>query len=261
MRQQIFDGTTIWQRNSTDAAGESWRRHAGPDLAMRRPGAGTSNAPPLLHTRVIHYTYDGLLRLTEATASEGYDYGYSYDDAGNRTGVWLNGTRVLTQTFDAANQVVGWSYDAAGNLLDDGSSTYEYDALNRLVEQDGTANSYNGDGVLVERGTTTYTQDLASPLSQVLADSDATYIYGLDRLVSETGGTRSWYAADGLGSVRRTLDDDGQATAALLYDPWGQVESGATPGFGFTGEIAGRKRDGLPARPVVQSCQRHFYST
>jgi hypothetical protein len=40
--------------------------------------------------------------------------------------VWLNGTRVITLTHDTADRVVGWSYDAAGNLLDDGTATARY---------------------------------------------------------------------------------------------------------------------------------------
>ncbi len=118
--------------------------------------------------RLVSYAYDSLQRLIGATESSGTSYTYSYDEVGNRTGVWLNGTRVISQTHDAANQVVGWTYDAAGNLLDDGTTTYGYDTLNRLVQQDGTTNVYNGDGVLITSGVTTYTQDLALPLSQVL---------------------------------------------------------------------------------------------
>ena len=60
---------------------------------------------------------------------------------------------------------MGASYDAAGNLLDDGTTTFAYDALNRLTQQDSTTNTYNGDSVLVQSGATTYTQDLAAPLS------------------------------------------------------------------------------------------------
>jgi YD repeat-containing protein len=89
-------------------------------------------------------------------------------------------------------------YDAAGNLTADGATTY----------------SYNGDGTLVAQavgGTTTlYTQDLASPLTQILqtkvGGATATdYVYGLNRLASLNGSTTTWYTADALGSVRRTL--------------------------------------------------------
>lgn len=82
------------------------------------------------------------------------------------------------RTYNAANQVtnVGYSYDNAGNLLGDGTTSYTYDALSRVKDYttggQTRTNSYNGDGTLVTQvlgGTTTrYTQDLASPPSQVL---------------------------------------------------------------------------------------------
>ena len=58
-----------------------------------------------------------------------------------------------------------------------------------------------------------------------------------DRLASEIGGTRTWYGSDALGSVRQTLNNSGAVLGSVTYDPWGQVESGSTPGFGFTGEL------------------------
>jgi RHS repeat-associated protein len=157
--------------------------------------------------------------------------------------VWLNGTRTLTQTFNEANQVDGFTYDAAGNLTDDGSATYGYDTLNRLIARDTTAYGYNGDGALVVRGdatTTRYTQDLAAPLSQILqttAISTTKYLYGLDRLAAQTGSDRTWYVGDALGSVRLTLDDAGAPLGVVNYDPWGTPESGSVPTFGFTGEL------------------------
>jgi YD repeat-containing protein len=167
-----------------------------------------------LATRVITYSYDGLQRLNSAGETPGTLYAYAYDDAGNRTGVWVNDTRVLTQTYYAADEVVGDTYDGAGNLLDDGRATYSYDALNRLrlaatISQTQT-NTYNGDGVLVAQlanGTPiTYTQDLAAPLSQVLqmqqVSTTTDYLYGLGRLAAVSGGTRTWYATDALGACR-----------------------------------------------------------
>jgi len=51
------------------------------------------------------------------------------------------------------------------------------------------------------------------------------------------GATRTWYSYDALGSVRQTLDDAGTPLGAVNYDPWGTVESGTVPAFGFTGEL------------------------
>ncbi|NTU85720.1 MAG: RHS repeat-associated core domain-containing protein, partial [Chloroflexales bacterium] len=186
-------------------------------------------------SRTITYAYDGLSRLTAASESgaTANRYGYAYDLAGNRTSATVNGA-TTTQSFNAANQVLGWSYDAAGNLLSDGTTTYTSDALGRTLTQGGTSYSYNGDGVLVQAGAIHYTQDLAAPLSQILSDGSASYVYGLDRLASSAG---AWYLGDALGSVRQTLDASGAVTAAASYDPWGMPTSGMIAPFGFTGEV------------------------
>jgi hypothetical protein len=154
--------------------------------------------------------------------------------------VQVNGGTPMSYTYNAANEVsnTGWTYDNAGNLIGDGTATYSYDALNRTktvtAGSQTRMNSYNGDGVLVTQvanGTTTrYTQDLASPLSQVLQTTQGSattnYLYGAARLASLTGSTRTWYAADALGSVRRTLSDTGTPLGIVNYDPWGTVERG-----------------------------------
>lgn len=208
--------------------------------ALDRLGLRTGVTEVLSGTRAISYTYDGLNRLAGALESPGAVYTYTYDLAGNRTQAWENSTQVQSRSYDAANQVVGWSYDAAGNLLSDGSTTSSYDALSRLTSQDGRAYSYNGDGVLVAQTvgitTTNYTQDLAAPLSQVLNDGNASYIYanGPERLRTLGG---PWYVGDALGSVRATLDDAGAAIAIASYDPWGVPQGGMIAPFGFTGEL------------------------
>jgi len=102
------------------------------------PAPTTEAAPPrpvIPQTRTIAYTYDGLNRLTGATETPGTTYDYTYDLAGNRTEVRENDALVADLRYNDANQVIGWSYDAAGNLLSDGTTTRSYDALNRLVAQ------------------------------------------------------------------------------------------------------------------------------
>lgn len=203
----------------------------------------------LAETRTITYTYDGLLRLTGAVESPGIEYQYGYDEVGNRTQVQVNGLVVEQRAYNPANQVVGWNYDAAGNLLQDDTNVYGYDAFNRLTMAQGYwyEYTYNGDGVLVHQKTVTsnfrYTQDLAAPLSQILQQqqvngSRTDYIYGAERLLALKGTTRTWYGSDALGSLRQTLSDTGTPQAALHYDPWGQVESITQPAtFGFAGEL------------------------
>ncbi|WP_161668728.1 RHS repeat domain-containing protein [Kallotenue papyrolyticum] len=162
----------------------------------------------------------------------------------------MDGTRAEQYTYNAADQVVGWTYDATGNLLNDGTTTYVYDALGRLTSTthsgSTTTHSYNGEGVLVAQTTssttTHYTQDLVAPLSQILQRQQGTqrtdYVYGRERLLALDGTAQTWYGSDALGSVRQTLSSSGAALSKLHYDPWGMPQGGATPPtFGFTGEL------------------------
>lgn len=218
-------------------------------MTIRLLGYVTCGSFPT-ETRVTSYAYDGLRRLTGAADSTGTTSAYSYDLVGNRTDAWVNGAPVEHHDYDAANQVVGWQYDAAGNLLSDGTASYTYDALNRTLSISGNkeqrAYRYNGDGTLIAQTAdgveTHYTQDLAAPLSQVLQTTQngqtVSELYGLNRLAAMNGNTRIWYGSDGLGSVRLTLDDLGAPLTTHWYDPWGTTQGSASSApFGFTGEL------------------------
>jgi YD repeat-containing protein len=151
--------------------------------------------------RLTCYTYDGLGRLIGANERPGSVYTYTYDLAGNRTAVQLNGGTPAVTTYNAANQItnVGVVYDAAGNLLSDGTAAATYDALNRTTARGTTTYTYTGDGTLVSQATggvtTRYTQDLAAPLSQVLQTFTGTprtdELYGLGRPASLHGSVKT----------------------------------------------------------------------
>ena len=203
-----------------------------PTSQLYPPGAtvASQGTTPMVQTRAITYTYDGLQRLTGATVAGGTNQQYAYDDAGNRTDVWENSALVSHQTYNAANQVDGWTYDAVGNLLNDGTTTYTYDTLNRLRRTAAAAAQsfydYNGDGVLIARSLnsnfTRFSQDLALPLPQILQtswSSDDTFIYGRERLAMTNAWGRSWYSTDALGSVRQTTSDSGLPLSGVDYDP------------------------------------------
>ncbi len=199
-------------------------------------------------TRTLSYGYDGLNRLTQETDSVGPDRSYQYDLSGNRTRVTQDGSVVWQGTFNAANQVDGWTYDEAGNLLDDGTRTYTYDALNRLTEAE-TFYRYNGDGVLVANGSEAYLNDLTLGLPQVLmreiGGSRERYLYGQARLAQvHMLGVRTWAHADALGTPRLTRTTDGVIVDAPRTDAWGRPLHGTEPQpFGFTGELQDRDSD------------------
>jgi RHS repeat-associated protein len=93
------------------------------------------------------YSYDDFNRLTSGSATAGVDngltLGWTYDRYGNR---WAqnatgsgNASAVQPQlSFANTNQVSGWSYDAAGNLLNDGRNNYSYDAEGRIIALNGS---------------------------------------------------------------------------------------------------------------------------
>lgn len=94
------------------------------------------------------YTNDDFNRLIASSCSSHcpddentQGFSYSYDRFGNRWDQTVTagsgGTLDLTFTGNN-NQIDGYSYDAAGNLMSDGSHTYYYDAEHNLVQVDGT---------------------------------------------------------------------------------------------------------------------------
>lgn len=114
-----------------------------------------------------NYSYDQFNRLVCADlASNGTcttpptgtpTYTYVYDRFGNR---WQqNGPHAFIASFTGNsstnnNRMDGYSYDAAGNLMNDGTHQYTYDAENRIISVDNgnTATyAYDPDGHRVEK--------------------------------------------------------------------------------------------------------------
>lgn len=118
--------------------------------------------------------------------------------------------------------------------------------MTQVTQGDQTVTSaYNGDGVLLTQTadghTTTSTQDLAAPLSQILqiqpAGQTTAVLYGLERLSTVSGSVTTWTGGDALGSTRLTLDDAGAVVGTTSYDAWGVPTRGTPDPFGFTGEV------------------------
>ncbi|MGH9392936.1 MAG: hypothetical protein ACRD1E_02115, partial [Terriglobales bacterium] len=84
------------------------------------------------------YRYDDLNRLSAATAPA-IGLGFAFDRRGNRwqQSVTAGAGPSFSQAFDGNNHAVGYSYDAAGNLVADGHCTYTYDAENELTSVGG----------------------------------------------------------------------------------------------------------------------------
>ena len=140
-----------------------------------------------------------------------------------------------------------YTFDANGNLLDDGVNTYIYDSANRLKTMNSgqpsvSSYQYNGLGdrlsQTVNGVTTTYTLDLNTGLTQVLNDGTNAYIYGLGRIV-QVNVTTEYFLGDALGSVRQLVNSSGNVTLAKSYAPYGETRSSVGSGtsiYSYTGE-------------------------
>jgi RHS repeat-associated protein len=123
-------------------------------------GAATAPAPASLNQT---FAYDGLDRLTQATASNS-NQSYAYDVGNNRTSVTIGGSTYSNTVSSASNRLASTSgplpvktnaYDLAGNLLSDGTVNYVYSPRNRLQSSTAvgvtTTRLYNGLGQRVQR--------------------------------------------------------------------------------------------------------------
>jgi RHS repeat-associated protein len=132
-------------------------------------------------------------------------------------------------------------------MLSDGVSTYNYDHANRLtgMVQGGNTYSlaYNGFGdrlhQTINGASTSYTLDLAGRLTQVIADEERVYLYGLNRIGQQGFNNWQYFLDDALNSVRQLSDQSGQIVFASAYEPFGSQLSSSGPDltpYNYTGE-------------------------
>jgi RHS repeat-associated protein len=209
------------------------------------------------------YTYDALNRLftmSDSNTSQACrGLSWAYDAWGNRTAqnvtagtCWSSAVAVNNK-----NQLMGspYQYDAAGNMIADGSHTYTYDAENRLTAVDGGSTatySYDAVGRRVEKilGTTRtdYVYDLSgnvvSEINNICASIcwAAFYLRLNGQLVAEyENGTTYFFHGDHLGSTRLVTGMNQAVVQNLDYLPFG--ENNSTDSHISTHEFTGDERD------------------
>lgn len=230
--------------------------------------------------QTIVYKYDYLSRLKEARYNPGVNtaaidddllrhYLYAYDRAGNRKmqSVAINGgsPTVTNYNYNAANQLISdgtntLTYDNNGNLTSDGVNSYTWDRANRLltwnngVAADLVNHAYDGEGRRVSQavGTTSptitkYLLDIQPGLAVVLSQtegSDVTRFVHAPRGIharQDASNDWHWTVQDGLGTVRVETDNSVGVEGSQNLDPFGNLIGSVngtigTP-YGFTGEL------------------------
>jgi RHS repeat-associated protein len=195
------------------------------------------------------YSYDQFNRLVGSNNGT-TTFSYVYDRFGNR---WQQNPSGFLAMFNGnKNQMDGYSYDAAGNLKNDGVNSYTYDAENRITSFINLANNtltgsyvYDGLGQRVGKtsaapnecdasgGTVFYIRDLTGHVevftqSGVNQCHDEIYV-GNRHLATYAGGT-NFVHADWVGTERRRVISSYVNTPA--YD---QVYTSYPFGDGMTG--------------------------
>jgi len=195
-------------------------------------------------TRTWAYSYDPADRLTQALANPGGTYAYTLDAADNLLGQQTP-TAAASNTYNALNQIVQRSgqpvtHDAAGNLTDDGTRTYAWDAEQRLVRigYTGTGRStafrYEAFGrrtAVIEQDGATITETRYRWCGERIcqardgADTVTRRYYDEGELAvgasADSADMATFYAEDHLGSIRDLRMGDGQVLASYDYDPYG----------------------------------------
>jgi RHS repeat-associated protein len=183
------------------------------------------------------YTYDAFNRLVGANQNAGQAvYSFDYDRYGNR---WhQNGPHSLSVSFSASNnRMDGYSYDASGNLLNDGTTAYTYDGESRITSATnsiaGVTNySYRADGRRVRKSTASGTVDFVYDLAQhEVAEFSSTGIwnrgevYGAGRHLATysggPGGTTYFVHSDWLGTERSRSTFSGSVYESCTSLPFG----------------------------------------
>jgi RHS repeat-associated protein len=196
------------------------------------------------------YSYDQFNRLVGSNANSGADvYSYVYDRYGNR---WQqNGPYSFLATFTGNNpanpqnnnRMDGYTYDGAGNLLNDGRHTYTYDAENRLVLVDGGNTDsylYDAEGRRVYKasgGISTIDYDLDD---HPFANGGRLEVYVGDRhLATYSNNSIYWNHTDWLGTERAHSNIGGAVAESCTSNSFGDgmtcSGSSVTPLF-FTGK-------------------------
>ena len=191
-------------------------------------------------TRTQSFTYDPLNRLLTAGDQTHWSNSYVYDAWGNlyqKNPGTLPGEG-LSKVPDTNNHLSGMTYDAGGNVTNDGlGGVFVFDGENRIKTAGSVTYTYDADGRRVQKSTGI--NYWYGPSGSVLAETDSAgnwtnYIFfGGRRLARNVGGDIKYYITDHLHSTAMFVDKAG-TTAAILDDndmyPWG----GVVPGVGKT---------------------------
>jgi RHS repeat-associated protein len=206
--------------------------------------AGRTTSITLPNGILASYTYDAANQLTAIQYTKGVvlvgDLTYAYDLAGRR--IQMGGSLAqanlpanMVATYDAANRLMQFnarslSYDANGNLLNDGNKGMTWNARDQLTGlSTGASFSYDASGrrlgKTVSGVTTGYMYDGINPVQEFdsVGTTKADLLSGgVDQFFARTvNGVTSSFITDALGSTLGLTDATGTFTTQYGYEAYG----------------------------------------
>lgn len=156
----------------------------------------------------------------------------------------------VSYTYDAADRVLEFDYDALGRVIKDGTRSYTYDGasrLTRVVSSGDVTFEYNGFGHIVKRteggNTREYVWNHAGkfPVISIIRDngSDTRYfshtsggrlLYSIDAV----DNSRLYYHFDERGNTVALSNDAGEVVTTYAYGPYGSITTSAEIDNPFT---------------------------
>jgi RHS repeat-associated protein len=198
------------------------------------------------------YGYDDLVRLASVNCGASiWQQTFTYDPFGNIT---KSGSVTWQPGYNPVNNhiaLAGTSYDPNGNLLNDLSHQYTWDAYGKLASidlstacgTDGTCLTYDALGRMVEQNRSgTYSEILYSPIGKLaLMNRQITQTIFVPLPGGEqatySGGTLRFRHSDWLGTYRFETNASEQEYGDVAYAPFGENYAVMnTPYLGFTGQ-------------------------
>lgn len=236
------------------------------------------------NNRTQNFLYDALNRIQQAYSS-GPNWGETFGPTATNPGTppsnpgidpWgnlINRSGVIGKTLteglsavaNTKNQLAGFGYDIAGNMVSNGSASYTYDAENRVIGAAGWTYVYDGDGRRVKKFSgstgTLYWPDLSGNTlneSSLGATNLHEYVYFSGKRVARidvpTPLTVKYYFSDYLGSASVITDATGNTLEDSDYFPYGG-EIAITNNDGNNYKFTGKERD---AETCTSACLDYF---
>jgi RHS repeat-associated protein len=188
----------------------------------------------------VSYGYDNGSRLTGIT----YQFGsntlgsltYTYDQLGRRTQVGGSFARtglpgaVTSATYDTANELTNWngtalSYDLNGNMLNDGSHTFNWNARDEVATLNGVSLQYDAFGRRIKNAAgTSFLYNGANAAQELSGNTVIANLLsgGVDEVFARTDSSGSFTPLkDALGSTIALVDSSGNVQTSYTYDPFG----------------------------------------